>query len=123
VRYRPNSRWYLRNGPNPREADSRHWFLGDGMVHGVRLDGGRATSYRNRWVRTATFTHGAKLYDAQGTLDLTAGVANTHIVRHAGRTLALVESSLPYELSCTSSATAAWPLRTSPTTAPTPRVS
>jgi carotenoid cleavage dioxygenase len=94
------SGWYLRNGPNPREAASSHWFLGDGMVHGVRLDGGRATSYRNRWVRTATFTDGARLYDERGTLDLTAGLANTHVVRHAGRTLALVESSYPYLLDC-----------------------
>jgi carotenoid cleavage dioxygenase-like enzyme len=48
--------WYLRNGPNPREAESAHWFLGDGMVHGIRIDNGRATSYRNRWVRTKAFT-------------------------------------------------------------------
>jgi carotenoid cleavage dioxygenase-like enzyme len=26
--------------------------MGDGMVHGVRLRGGRAEWYRNRWVRT-----------------------------------------------------------------------
>ena len=92
--------WYLRNGPNPREAASAHWFLGDGMVHGVRLEGGRAVSYRNRWVRTAAFTRGARSYDGHGNHDLTAGVANTHVVRHAGRTLALVESSHPYELDC-----------------------
>ena len=92
--------WYLRNGPNPREAASAHWFLGDGMVHGVRLDNGRATSYRNRWVRTSTFTDHAPLHDEHGHADLTAGVANTHVVRHAGRTLALVESSYPYELTC-----------------------
>lgn len=90
--------WYLRNGPNPREAASAHWFLGDGMVHGVRLDAGRATAYRNRWVRTSTLTRGARRHDGHGGLDLTAGVANTHVVRHAGRTLALVESSYPYEL-------------------------
>ncbi|MFI7102919.1 carotenoid oxygenase family protein [Streptomyces sp. NPDC050161] len=94
------SGWYLRNGPNPREAASRHWFLGDGMVHGLRLDGGRAVSYRNRWVRTSTFTDGAKVVDEQGRFDRTAGLANTHIVRHAGRTLALVESSFPYEVDC-----------------------
>ncbi|MFB7498195.1 carotenoid oxygenase family protein [Streptomyces sp. NPDC056161] len=92
--------WYLRNGPNPRQAASAHWFMGDGMVHGVRLEGGRATAYRNRWVRTSTFTHGARLHDEQGDADLTAGTANTHVVRHAGRTLALVESSYPYELDC-----------------------
>ncbi len=92
--------WYLRNGPNPRDAASPHWFLGDGMVHGVRIEAGTATAYRNRWVRTNSFTHGARSHDEQGNTDLTAGPANTHVVRHAGRTLALVESSYPYELSC-----------------------
>ncbi|WP_433621774.1 carotenoid oxygenase family protein [Nocardia sp. CA-120079] len=92
--------WYLRNGPNPHAAASAHWFLGDGMVHGVRLEQGRAVSYRNRWVRTSTFTDGAQVRDADGNLDLTAGLANTHVIRHAGRTLALVESSYPYELTC-----------------------
>src|SRR5262245_18522184 len=29
---------YVRNGSNPRTGTSPHWFLGDGMVHGVRLD-------------------------------------------------------------------------------------
>lgn len=90
--------WYLRNGPNPRDAASAHWFFGDGMVHGVRLEDGRATSYRNRWVRTSTFTDGARIHDERGNADFTASVANTHVVRHAGRTLALVESSFPYEL-------------------------
>lgn len=92
--------WYLRNGPNPADTASGHWFFGDGMVHGVRLDGGRAVSYRNRWVRTTRFTDGARMYDDQGRRDLTSGPANTHVVRHAGRTLALVESALPYELTC-----------------------
>ncbi|MGW5429323.1 carotenoid oxygenase family protein [Streptomyces sp. NPDC004059] len=90
--------WYLRNGPNPADAASGHWFFGDGMVHGVRLEGGRAVSYRNRWVRTGQLANGARLYDDRGRRDLTAGPANTHVVRHAGRTLALVETTLPYEL-------------------------
>ncbi|MEU8825346.1 carotenoid oxygenase family protein [Streptomyces sp. NPDC048636] len=92
------SGWYLRNGPNPADAASGHWFFGDGMVHGVRIENGRAVAYRNRWVRTTRFTDGARMYDDQGTLDLTAGAANTHVVRHAGRTFALVENALPYEL-------------------------
>ncbi|MFD7338582.1 carotenoid oxygenase family protein [Streptomyces violascens] len=92
--------WYVRNGPNPQDAASAHWFFGDGMVHGVRLEGGGARAYRNRWVRTSTFTDGARVHDRQGTTDFTAGSANTHVVRHAGRTLALVESSFPYELDC-----------------------
>jgi len=92
--------WYLRNGPNPHEAASAHWFTGDGMVHGVRLDAGKATSYRNRWVRTPTLETGAQVYGRDGGMNLAAGVANTHVIRHAGRTLALVETSFPQELSC-----------------------
>jgi carotenoid cleavage dioxygenase len=92
--------WYLRNGPNPHQAASPHWFLGDGMVHGVRLDGGKATAYRNRWVRTSTLTKGAPLYNRLGIRDLAAGAANTHVIRHAGHTFALIDSSLPYELNC-----------------------
>jgi carotenoid cleavage dioxygenase len=86
--------WYLRNGPNPHEANTGHWFLGDGMVHGVRLENGRAKAYRNRWVRTRS----GPQRDEHGNPDLAVGVANTHVVRHAGRTFALVESSLPYVL-------------------------
>lgn len=44
---------YLRNGPNPFEdvdPAAHHWFLGDGMVHGIRLREGRAKWYRNRYV-------------------------------------------------------------------------
>lgn len=89
--------WYLRNGPNPRVA-SGHWFTGEGMIHGVRLENGRAAWYRNRWVRTDSFISDFPLYNADGTRNLRASVANTHIVNHAGKTLALVESSLPYEI-------------------------
>ena len=45
---------YLRNGPNPAVAPdpaSYHWFTGAGMVHGIRIEGGKADWYRNRWVR------------------------------------------------------------------------
>ena len=44
---------HVRNGPNRRfEAQGRyHWFDGDGMLHAVEFEGGRAR-YRNRWVMT-----------------------------------------------------------------------
>ena len=89
--------WYLRNGPNPRVATG-HWFSGDGMIHGIRVEGGRAAWYRNRWVRTESFEKSFPLYNADGTRNLHSSVANTHVVNHAGKTLALVESSLPYEI-------------------------
>jgi len=88
---------FLRNGPNPLDP-SPHWFLGEGMVHGVRLEDGGATWSRNRWVRTASFTDGLAFLDEHGQRNLVSSKANTSVIRHAGRILALVETSLPYEL-------------------------
>lgn len=89
--------WYLRNGPNPRQSTA-HWFTGDGMIHGVRIESGVAKWYRNRWVRTDSFVDDFPLYNADGSRNLRASIANTHVVNHAGKTLALVESSLPYRI-------------------------
>ncbi len=89
---------YLRNGPNPLPGEpSRHWFVGHGMVHGVRLRGGRAEWYRNRWVRTKALA-GESMIKPDGTVDRSVGVANTHVIAHAGRIMALVESSFPHVL-------------------------
>jgi carotenoid cleavage dioxygenase-like enzyme len=90
--------WYLRNGPNPRTG-AGHWCVGDGMVHGLRLENGRAAWYRNRWVRTESFEHPVPPYNDDGSRNLHSSIANTHVVRHAGKTLALMEFSLPYEIS------------------------
>ena len=38
---------YVRNGPNPRAEAPGHVFFGEGMLHGVWLDDGRAR-YANR---------------------------------------------------------------------------
>ncbi len=89
---------YLRNGPNPRPGeDPGHWFTGHGMIHGVRLRDGRAEWYRNRWVRTGALA-GRPFVRPDGTVDRAAVVANTHVLEHSGRLLALVESGFPYEL-------------------------
>ncbi|BCJ27292.1 carotenoid oxygenase family protein [Actinocatenispora sera] len=88
---------YFRNGPNPLPGqDPGHWFAGAGMVHGVRLRNGRAEWYRNRWVRTASLA--GKPFVSERGLDRTAVPANTSVVRHADKILALVESGFPYEL-------------------------
>lgn len=94
---------YLRNGPNPVEApepSTYHWFSGDGMVHGVRLRDGRAEWYRNRWVRSAqvaaTLGEPIRPGPVHAEMDF---AANTNVIGHAGRTLALVEAGpRPYEL-------------------------
>lgn len=87
---------YLRNGPNPLPGqDKGHWFTGPGMLHGIRLRNGRAEWYRNRWIRTRDLA-GHPFVRADFTLDLAAAPANTHVIRHAGKVLALCEVGLPY---------------------------
>jgi carotenoid cleavage dioxygenase-like enzyme len=90
---------YFRNGSNPKSGAAGHWFFGDGMVHGVRIEGGRATWYRNRWVRTTKYAKGLDAMDPDAMFDPTASAANTHVLAHAGRIWALEEGHLPYELS------------------------
>ncbi|MCW2796910.1 carotenoid oxygenase family protein [Nocardioides sp.] len=91
---------YLRIGPNPLADPGQdyHWFLGDGMVHGVRIGDGRAQWYRNRWVRSGAVAD-ALGEPRRGTPGPNDFAANTNVIEHAGRTLALVEAgSPPYEL-------------------------
>ena len=88
---------YVRNGSNPLRGISPHWFLGDGMVHGVRLDAGVASWYRNRYVRTGLYEHGGG-FGAAGAPGGTATLSNVSVVEHAGRTLSLGEVGAPYLL-------------------------
>lgn len=94
---------YLRNGPNPvspPEPSGYHWFVGDGMVHGIRLRDGRAEWYRNRWVRSAEVARALGEEPRPGPVHAGMDAApNTNVVGHAGRTFAIVESGpRPYEL-------------------------
>ncbi|HEY4020225.1 MAG TPA: carotenoid oxygenase family protein [Pseudonocardiaceae bacterium] len=80
---------YFRNGPNPKPGVDPHiWWAGAGMVHGIRLADGKAEWYRNRWVETLQLPHP----------NLKDGAANTSVKHHAGKIMALVETSLPYEI-------------------------
>ncbi|MEZ5343787.1 MAG: carotenoid oxygenase family protein [Acidimicrobiales bacterium] len=85
----------LRNGPNPiGDVDSlaHHWFVGNGMVHGVRLRGGKAEWYRNRYV--ASWQTKAQLgLTTPGPITGAFG-PNTNIIGHAGKTFAIVEAGV-----------------------------
>lgn len=95
---------YFRNTANPQTGFTEHWFIGDGMLHGVELRDGKANWYRNRWVRTPMFDHPGvdrltlALDPEKFTFDHAVSAANTHIIGHGGRILALEEGSFPYEL-------------------------
>ena len=99
-----------RIGPNPQfppRDDNYHWFVGDGMVHAFHLEGGKAR-YLNRWVRTpkwqAEHAAGRALFGSWGNPATTdpsvmgtdGGVANTNIVWHGGKLLALEEGHRPF---------------------------
>lgn len=103
---------FYRIGPNPQFAPRGNYnpLNGDGMVHAFRVHA-RKVSYRNRWVRTRQWTlehaAGRALFGTSGipsdsdssVADMqTDGVANTNIVWHANKLLALEEGHGPIEL-------------------------
>jgi carotenoid cleavage dioxygenase len=91
---------YLRIGPNPIDADpaSYHWFIGDGMVHGLRIQDGKALWYRNRWIRSNAVAKALQGKPAPGPRHVFDTV-NTNVVSVAGRAFATIEAgSYPVEL-------------------------
>jgi carotenoid cleavage dioxygenase len=107
---------YSRNGPNPRFPPLGSYTYpldGDGMIHAVRFEGGRA-SYTNRYVRTPSIAAeeraGRALWGGVMTPVMPppeeAGELNgqykdlpdINVVRHGGRLLALAEGGRPFEM-------------------------
>ena len=84
---------YVRIGPNPIDADpaSYHWFMGDGMVHGLAIEGGRALWYRNRWIRSNKVAEARGVDPAPGPRH-SFDTVNTNVVAIGGRSFALVEA-------------------------------
>ncbi len=93
---------YLRMGANPVSPDGagHHWFLGDGMVHGIALENGKAPWYRNRWIRSRLAAAALGRQAAPGPRRGNNDTVNTNIVDIGGRAFAVVEAgSFPVELS------------------------
>ncbi|CAH9092012.1 unnamed protein product [Cuscuta europaea] len=115
---------FVRVGPNPNftPVAGYHWFDGDGMIHGLRIKDGKAT-YVSRFVKTSRlkqeqFFGGAKFMkigDLKGffglvmvymqmlraklkVLDVSygTGTANTALIYHHRKLLALSEGDKPY---------------------------
>lgn len=99
----------FRNGPNPQfepRDPNYHWFNGDGMLHGFWVEDGKVR-YANRWVRTHKWNiehaAGRSLFGTFGNPMTTdpdyfgqdSGVANTAVIWHGGRLLALEEAHPP----------------------------
>ncbi len=103
---------FYRIGPNPQFPPRGNYnpLNGDGMVHAFHLHDG-AVSYRNRWVRTEQWRlenrAGRALFGTSGIPTdsdssvagmRTDGVANTNLVWHANKLLALEEGHGPIEI-------------------------
>ena len=103
---------YYRNGPDPQfppMGGDYHWFAGDGMIHAFHFENGRI-SYLNRWAQTSKWKQerkaGRSLINALNPMDPDPefnfddedGTANTNIVFHSGKLLALEEGHKPFEL-------------------------
>ena len=102
---------FVQNNPNPsRKPDGLyHWFDGDGMVHGISFQNGRA-DYRNRYVQTegrkAELQSDKNLWrgilepiDFDNPLGTDKDTANTDLVYHNGKLLAMWWlSGTPYSL-------------------------
>ena len=109
----------FRNGPNPHfdPGPNYHAFLGDGMIHAFWIAEGR-TRYANRYVRTPRWltenAAGRALFGGLGMPSdpsvekIPSGGANTHIVYHAGKLLALQEGSNPFEMAASDLASKGW---------------
>ena len=105
---------YLRNGANPAftPRGAYHIFDGDGMVHAVELADGEVR-YRNRFVESKGLLYersqgravfgGLAEYvtpdpDIPPEVGFAKNTANTNVIRHADRILALMEGGRPTEL-------------------------
>jgi carotenoid cleavage dioxygenase-like enzyme len=108
---------YMRNGPNPLFKPITYTYPldGDGMIHAVYLDNGRAR-YRNRFVQTRSLAverrvgravYGGfsrltpvdpELVGPDGHPGPVKNGAYIHIIRHGGHLLALDEASPCYEM-------------------------
>ncbi len=100
---------YFRNGPDPQfpPRGRHHWFGGDGMLHRFHIQNGRV-SYSNRWMRTVKWKleheAGESLFSAFNPMENdervagveTDGLANTNVVWHGGKLLALEEAHAPF---------------------------
>ena len=93
---------YLRTGPNPHRwpEGPYHWFIGDGMVHGVELRDGRGDVVPQPLGahRRDRASDGWPNRSADRRRRCTTS-SNTNVLGHAGRILSLTEGAMPYELS------------------------
>lgn len=84
---------YVRNGTNSSTGIADHFFGGDGMLHGLRLEGGEAKWYRNRYVDTPVYRKESGGFGAPKMENTTSAVS---LLYHGGELMSLGEFGHPY---------------------------
>ena len=86
----------MRIGPNPvgDPGPNYHWFVGNGLVHGLWLRDGKAVQYRSRFVRDDQVCEVKGWPQTPGPryTEIGGGGANTNVISYAGKTFAIVEA-------------------------------
>lgn len=88
---------YVRNGSNAQSGTTGHWFLGDGMLHGMRLEGGRAAWYRNRYVETPLYVDGVDFTQSGAPIGGN-NQSNVSVIYHGGKLLSSGEIGAGYHI-------------------------
>ncbi len=84
---------YVRNGANSSSGIADHFFGGDGMMHGVRLAGGQAKWYRNRYIDTPAYRKEVGKFSPPTGENTTSAVS---LIYHGGELMSLGEVGYPY---------------------------
>ena len=92
----------MRIGPNPIQVmnpKTYHWFVGDGMLHALRLKDGHAAWYRSAYVGSDSVQKKLNRPKISGKTRGIADTVNTNVIAFAGKIWALVEAgTLPIQL-------------------------
>lgn len=102
---------FYRNGANPQYvySENYHMFEGDGMIHAVTFQNGQV-NYKNRWVRTEKFLAERMARKSlfggmrdsmacdESVKDCSRNTANTNVIWHHNKLLALNEGSHPVNI-------------------------
>lgn len=93
----------VRNGPNPVSGHFEgsgvlSWWPEAAMLHGITFERGRATGYRNRWLRTQRW---ARAHAPESATSWPDTNPNVNVIRHANEILALAEGGAPLAITPT----------------------
>ncbi len=86
---------YVRIGPNPmrvKAEQTHHWFIGDGMVHGIKISNGQVNWFKSKYVETDSIQKVKQQQPKAGFRRGSGDIVNTNIFYHANKLWAVIEA-------------------------------